>query len=225
MRQTTKPDKIIVWLAKEQFENIELPESVVKMQSRGLEIEYVNDDLKSHKKYYYAMLKYPNDNIITADDDFYFDNYFIENLIVLHKKYPNCKATNRAHEITFNSTGEIDHYRKWKHNVTNIKPSKLLLATGGAGTLYPPNSLHNDAFNVDLMKKLCFNADDIWLKIMSLKKNKYIVTNERYNKDFINVKNSQKTKLVDKNVFNNGNDIQLIELCKHYSLDIISLFK
>ena len=48
--QTVKPDRIILWLATEQFENQEMPELLETLKSKGLEIRFC-EDLKSHKKY------------------------------------------------------------------------------------------------------------------------------------------------------------------------------
>ena len=51
LRQSYKPDKIILWLSKEQFNNLGiLPKSLLKLRNRGLEIELCDGDLRSHKK-------------------------------------------------------------------------------------------------------------------------------------------------------------------------------
>lgn len=219
MQQTFKPDKIILWLAEEQFPDKILPDSLTRLRSRGLMINFC-DDLRAHKKYYYSMANFPESNIITVDDDLYFPRDLLSNLARLHKEFPHLVVTNRAHKITF--CGEtINAYRKWKHNVTDTKPSHLLVATGGAGTLYPPGSLHSDVFNKDLFRKLCFHADDLWLKIMSLKQETNVATNKLYNKDFVTVGSSQKTKLVSINVLKGGNDAQLNNLLTHFGADLI----
>ena len=71
LRQTVKPDALYLWLSKEQFAEQELPKSLTDLQERGLTVEFVDDDLKAHKKYYYAMQRHPEANIITVDDDLY----------------------------------------------------------------------------------------------------------------------------------------------------------
>ena len=38
---------------------------------KQLEIIFVEEDLRSHKKYYYAFKEYQNDIIITIDDDIF----------------------------------------------------------------------------------------------------------------------------------------------------------
>ena len=54
-RQTYKPLSIILWLSKEQFPNgeLDLPKGLIKMRKRGLEIKFVEGDIRSHKKYKY----------------------------------------------------------------------------------------------------------------------------------------------------------------------------
>ena len=51
LRQSMKPDEIILWLAEEQFNGIDsLPKALLEQQKRGLTIRFC-DDLRSHKKY------------------------------------------------------------------------------------------------------------------------------------------------------------------------------
>jgi len=218
LRQSFKPDKIILWLAEEQFPDRKLPESILKLKERGLTIEFC-EDLKSHKKYFYSLKNFPDSNIITLDDDLYYHKDVLKNVVELHKKYPELITANRAHRITFRD-GNINPYRKWKHEVNDTVPSHLLVATGGAGALYPPGSLHEEVLNKDILRKLCFHADDLWLKVMELKNNRKVVTNRKFNKSFASVGKTQKEKLVTINVLRGGNDDQFSNLLRHYSIDL-----
>lgn len=219
-RQSFKPDKIILWLAESQFPDKKLPETLNQLKKRGLTIEFCEDDLRAHKKYFYAMQMYPDANIITLDDDLYFDRYVLENVVMLHKAHPGLICTNRAHRFTFDATGKIKPYRNWKHNVTDKMPSPLLVPTGGAGTLYPPGSLPATTFDKSIFKEICFHADDLWLKAMSLLNKTNIVTNSRYNKDFVSIKTTQNEKLVSNNVIAGGNDVQLKDVINHYDISL-----
>lgn len=61
-RQTIRPDRIILWLADEQYPDKKAVEMRLKKYKKlGLEIQYC-DDLRSHKKYFYTMKKYPRSN-------------------------------------------------------------------------------------------------------------------------------------------------------------------
>lgn len=224
-RQTYKADKIILWLSESQFTGIEMPKLLVAQQERGLEIRFVEEDLKSHKKYIYALNEFKNEYVITVDDDLYYDNRFIENLIQLKKKYPNSLPTNRAHLIQFEANNEISLYSKWYHNYASEKPSMRLVPTGGFGTLYEYNQLNKTFDDQSLIKELVPHADDLWLKIQSLIKNVSIVTNSKYNKDPITVKRSQLEKLVSTNVINGGNDIQLRKALDYFRLGHLEQYR
>jgi len=218
LRQTVKPDALILWLAKEQFPDQKLPEKLLKLQDRGLTIRYCDDDLRSHKKYFYAMQEFPEACIITFDDDLYYDAKVIERLLALYENHPDCICTNRAHQIKIEN-GKVLSYREWHHNAKCILiPTKSLLPTGGAGTLYPPSALPKVAFDAELIRSLCFHADDVWLKLMATLNGKKSVTHSFYNKDFLTVSQTQTEKLVSQNVFDGGNDTQFDNTCRHFAI-------
>ncbi|WP_367392687.1 hypothetical protein [Lewinella sp. LCG006] len=223
LRQSFKPDKIILWLAEEQFPDKKLPTSLLALKERGLEIKFCRD-LRSHKKYFFVFQEYPNANIITFDDDLYYDDNAIANLVNLHQRYPENIVTNRAHRIVFDKkTGEILPYRKWKHNISDKEPSYLIVPTGGAGTLYPPGSMHPEVLNEKVFMDVCKYADDLWLKVMSLMNGTLVSTNSTYNKDFFTIRNSQDEKLVNTNVIGGGNDTQLSNVLEYYNFDLTKL--
>ena len=59
LRQTQKPDMIILWLSKKQFSSLDvLPKSLLNLQKRGLTIKLKDEDFRSHKKYYYFLKEY-----------------------------------------------------------------------------------------------------------------------------------------------------------------------
>jgi len=223
LRQSVKPDKIILWLAEEQFPDRKLPEILNRQIDRGLTVNY-GKDLRSHKKYYYSLLNYPKAKIITLDDDVYYPKDVIKNLIELHEEYPDLVVANRAHKITVRN-GKVNPYGNWKHNVGEITPSHLLIATGIGGILYPPGVLNEEVFNAKLFKELCFHADDIWLKVMELKNGAIVATNRRFNKSFVSVGSTQTQKLTSRNILDGGNDVQLNNLLNHFKIDLLNYFR
>lgn len=219
MRQTFKPDRIILWLASEQFPDKKFPVDLVKLIDRGLEIKFC-DDLKSHKKYYYVMKEFPNENIITFDDDIYYPNNILEQLVKTHLRYPSEIISNRVHKMVFSNDKTILPYKKWKHNFKGIlKPSNLLVPTGVAGVLYPPNVLDEIVFDKDLIKKLCHNADDLWLKFTAFKKGTKTVTNKYFNKDLITIGKTHENSLIKTNGSQGGNDEQFKKLNDYFKFD------
>jgi hypothetical protein len=224
-RQTLKADKIILWLSESQFKDVEIPILLQNQIERGLEIRFVKGDLKSHKKYIYALTEFKNDYIITVDDDLYYDQKLIENLIQLKVKHPLSLPTNRAHKITFNKNNEVNLYSKWEHNYHKSTPSILLVPTGGFGTLYEFHQLNESFNNEKLITELIPHADDLWLKIQTLLKNIKVVTNNQYNKDPLTIKSSQLEKLVTKNVIAGGNDVQLRKVLDYFQLNNLEKYK
>lgn len=221
LRQTFKPDAIYLWLSEEQFPDKKLPTSLTNLEQRGLTIKFCQDDLKAHKKYYYSMLLHKDANIITVDDDLYYDKNLLKNVIEIHEQNPGLIATNRAHKIKFNGT-QMEPYKKWEHVTTDSIPSHLIMQTGGCGTLYPPAALIDTTFDKELIKDLCFYADDLWLKVMSILSNRKVVTNKKYNKDHLSIATTQREKLVKTNVISGGNDVQLRNLLDYFKIDIYS---
>ena len=81
LTQTLKPDEVILWLAKEQFPNEEkdISQKVLKLKDNGLSIKFC-EDIKSYKKIIPTLREYPNEIIVTADDDLYYKENWLEKL-------------------------------------------------------------------------------------------------------------------------------------------------
>lgn len=215
--QTVKADSITLWLSIEQFPDKNIPEALRLQKDRGLNVEFVEDDLRSHKKYYYAFQKQTNNLVITCDDDVFYPKNTIESLIIAHKEFPNAVICNRGHKINFHEN-QVLSYRQWSHNYKSKKPALDLVPTGVGGVLYPPNSYHKDIFDVETFKDICFFADDLWLKIQVLRNGVGVMTLRTFSRDLINVGRSQDVKLVQHNAIEGGNDSQFENLVKHYNL-------
>lgn len=165
-------DKIVLCLIKEEWNNTEeLPKWIEEYSIKGLEILWGSKNLKPHNKYFYTMQKYPEDIIITVDDDNVYDNKVTETLLQSYMKFPNCVSANRVHLISFDKNKQIKPYMQWNSQVIHnmLVPNLSLLPTGVGGVLYPPHCLYKEAFNDELIKRLCPTTDDLWLKIMSVK--------------------------------------------------------
>jgi len=220
LRQTVMADKIFLWLAKSQFPNMErdLPENLVEM-SRENDIFKIKwcDDLRPHKKYYYTMKENPDSVVITVDDDVYYSERLVEELLVSYTRFPFAVSAKRAHMMTVSADKEIAPYAEWKRGF-DIEgyPSMLLCATGVGGVLYPPHCMPEELFNKEKIIQLCLDADDLWLKVMQLINNTPVVVaeGERY---FQQIENSQDIALWKSNDLDNKNDYQLKQLLDHYN--------
>ena len=66
--QTRLPDKIVLYLAAQDFPGREkdLPEPLTSMLWHDFEIRWVEKDLKSHKKYYWALEEFADGLVVTG---------------------------------------------------------------------------------------------------------------------------------------------------------------
>lgn len=173
--QTVLPEKIILWLSKDQFpsEN-DIPKELKKQIDDLFEIRMVDGDIRSHKKYYYMLRDFPNKDFITCDDDVYYDSKMIERLIVTALSFPQCIIANKTSKICFYDDGNVRPYREWRDNEEPLSSCNLL-QIGVGGVLYPHGTLHEITSNMDLFWTLSPLADDIWLNAMSRLKHTPVV--------------------------------------------------
>lgn len=176
LAQRTLPDKIVIWLYEGDFPNKEkdLPESLMHLIGHDVVIRWVSENLKPHKKYYWALQEFRNDIVILFDDDLIYPNTCIAELIAMHRKYPDAIAATRTHLMMFNEDGTLKPYDQWIYEAPAKcpamvgKPSMRLFATTGFGTLFPPNILPEETFDVQTICAAALNADDVWLKVMEV---------------------------------------------------------
>lgn len=215
LRQNYKIDKIILWLSKEQFDSLDvLPKNLLAQQNRGLEIRLVEGDIKSHKKYFYTLKEYPNDFLITVDDDIIYPTTLVSELINVNKSYPESICCHRAHNVKLEN-GKVMPYTFWK-TIKKFDSNKYdIFFTSGGGTLFPPNCLHEEVLNESVLKKYCFYADDVWLNFMSRLNSTNIVKTNYYS-DLLPILNSKNLNLHDLNLALGENDSQLAAVRNFY---------
>lgn len=220
LKQKRKPCKVILWLANEQFNNVEkdIPQKLKKLEKYGLEIRFC-DDLKPHKKYYYTMKEYKDYSIVTIDDDIIYPTNFIDLLYRTHLKYPETICCTWATVISFDSNKELLPYKEWYYGNEQgyTEPTYSLMPVGCGGVLYPPNSVNEEVFNKEKIKKLCLLTDDLWLKCMSLKNNTKAVKCRNVGLIYFGILNRKNTGLYKYNVNENNNDKALKNILSEYS--------
>lgn len=218
LNQTVKVDHVILWLAREQFESLDtLPDSLKRLKKYGLEIKFC-DDLRPHKKYYYAMQEYPDAIVITVDDDVYYPSFLVERLYSKHQEFPDAICCNWAHLIKKSNDGKILPYNKWEKGVSGFddKPSFSLNQVGYEGVLYPPHSLDSRCFDKDLLCKLSLNADDLWLKAMSYLHGTKVVRANDVAYRYFGILKSQKVALNTSNCGQNKNDEAIEKITTYF---------
>lgn len=225
LRQKRKPDALILYLAREEFRDEEmLPKKVLSLKRRGLQIVFVEENLKPHNKYFNAMSSFPKADIITVDDDKIYPPNLVGALEKGRKAYPGqiCAVMTRKIEV---SGWKIREYVKWKIEARNEGPSHGLISLGVCGVLYPAGCLHQDAFDIERLKSKALFADDLWIKIMALKNNVQVVSIAgHFNRPFVSLTGLGGTQLMKKNIGQGDNDRVFKALIRNYRIDI-SRFK
>lgn len=219
--QTLLPDRVILWLAKDQFKRREkqLPKDLLYLKKYGLEIAWC-DDLKPHKKYFYAMKESPNDIIITVDDDVVYTNTLIETLYKSFQRFPHAISAMRVHKIIFNKNKMPRNYEQWikEYPAEIFEPRYDLIPTGAGGVLYPPHCMPEMAFNETAIRETCLWGDDLWLKVMSLL-NDFPVVLAAKQKRLQFIKGTQESGLYQNNVDKNLNDEQMNKIISYLSVN------
>lgn len=217
--QTVRPQKIVLWLGSEKFPKgeIDLPSQLLELKSLGLEIAFC-DDIGAHTKYYYAFQKYPENLVVTVDDDVIYPKNLLEVLLNTYKTNPQSVVANRVR--TMELDGDVfTPYRTWKINSSDlIKPSKIIFATGVGGVLYKPSFFLKSFFDTTGMKKTHCIGDDIWLKAGQIANNVPVVFTNYYFKQFIEIPESQKENLFSTNVFEADNDRQVKAVFDYFGI-------
>lgn len=217
LAQTVKPGKIILWLAKDQFRDVTMPQQLQELCSYGLEIRFCDEDLLAHKKYYYAMQEYPDKLIVTYDDDIIYPEDSLEKLLTMHRQHPEAIICNRGREIKIKNSS-VAPYKYWKVSgkVPAGMPTYRVMASTGAGTLYPPHCMPEETFDIQKIRVLALTADDLWMKIMSIKGNVPVVKSQTRGKALCVSKGKQEVTLAHRNVEQCLNDQVMQGLLMHY---------
>lgn len=168
MQGTMKPNRIILWLAEEEFKGKALPRVLLLQQKRGLQIEYCKD-IRSYKKLIPTMRRYPDACIVTIDDDAIYEFDFLEQLVNKHNDYPAAVCAHRIHRVKLDGEGKPMSYLDWEWCIeTDAGHSPLHFPTGVGGILYPPNCFSEEVFNEEAFMGISPYADDVWFYAMEL---------------------------------------------------------
>lgn len=217
MLQSYKPDRIVLWLAEEQFPEKRLPETLLKLQDYGLEIKW-GENLYGHKKYFYLVSEQKEDEvIITFDDDIIYPKKCIERLMHTHQKFPDALVCERAQAINF-SEDKIMNPGRWDtiSDVGIESPSYSLNPSNGGGCLIPYGVFYKDITDVKKMQELALKNDDIWTMFMCVQNRRKIVKTRKYHKTFTVIEGSQVSQLASNNIKCGGYSVCMERLILAY---------
>ena len=219
LRQTIRPWKIILWLAKEEFPNgnCDLPRELLTLCNEVcFEIAWC-ENMRSYKKLIPAIREYPDDVIITVDDDIIFPRDSVERLITAYESNPLVIHALRVHQIT-HSANCIAPYADWimETNLSGVRSD--IFPTSGAGVLFPPGSLDSRVLDFACANRLCPQQDDVWYWAMALLKGTPISGVSADSSVLNIVEGSQAKSLWSSNCVDGGNDKAIRNIIREYPL-------
>lgn len=215
LNQELQPKKIILWLNESDKQYV--PKSLLKLEGAIFSIKYVALNCP-HIKLVYALEHFPQDCIVTCDDDFIYDKNWLKRLSEEHKKQPNTIIALKVRQIQFDNKNKLLPYRSW--HLSNIKNNKTILAIGSEGVLYPPKAFLPIATDSELFLKLTPKADDLWFKAMAIINNTHITIAKNPPKEPIPVFGTQEISLKKANVGQNQNVKQMENLIEYFNLTL-----
>lgn len=221
-RQTLKPNRVILWLAEDEFTMNTLPISIKKMQERGLEIRFCKD-VRSYKKLIYTVRDFPNADIITIDDDIIYDSLMIEELNIARLKYPNTICCHRSHVIKKDVNGNYLPYDQWGKSKEIVAPSFLQFPTGVGGVFYFAGCFDDELFDEEKFMKVAPTGDDFWFKAMTWKNNIKVYNPNVYSEEnpaCVTLDSSKIGHLAAENVLKGRNDEYMQNIVKEYNLKL-----
>lgn len=228
LRQSLAPDKIVVCLDKKRHSQENLPKRLIKLMDYGVEYIFC-EDIRSYKKLIPSLKKYPEDILITVDDDVIYRRDIVESLVNAHNDDQKAIVTNQC-RFPIIKDDKFLPYNQWVSPNSTPENICAIMPIGVSGVLYPPGSLDPEVFNQEVFQKLCPLADDIWFWLMAKLNgtNHIVIAQEK------SVGNSfddlyqyfhKGSALTHSNSKQNANDRQLMDLLEYYHIDLSTLLQ
>lgn len=159
------PDKIVLYLDTPKFPEGILPQELeaLKAESPIFEVRFDEAELRSYKKLIPALRDFPNDIIVTIDDDIQYNPDMLSRLIQIHKQAPDAIIAHRVRKVQLDSP-----YRTWKKYkwydfiFRRLHFNHHAMQTGVGGVLYPPHSLDENMLDSTRFMTMAPTNDDIW---------------------------------------------------------------
>lgn len=169
LTQTMMPDRVTLWLGEEKFplKEADLPKKLLALRQYGLTICWTRDK-RSYTKLLPALKAYPDDIIITCDDDILYNPDMVESLYNSYQQDQSCIHTQAAMRMESNGAGGLSSYNDWWYCKTSGEKSYANLLMGVNGVLYPPHSMPDEVFNEDVFTSIAPTTDDLWFWAMAV---------------------------------------------------------
>lgn len=162
-----RPSRIILWIDEaDLFRN--LPQTLRRLQKRGLEVRFC-ENYGPHKKYYPYVASEEDfaAPLVTADDDILYPRDWLERLARAGQDFPDVVNCWWGHRVAF-AGNKLDKWRNWAI-YADPEPSFCNIGLGGMGVLYPSQVLRAAKRSGTSFNQSASKTDDIWLHVHAIR--------------------------------------------------------
>ena len=175
---SVQPDKVVLYLDTQKFPHKQLPVELEMLEKENplFEVRFDAAEIRSYKKLIPALRDFPDDVIVTIDDDILYNKNMLRDLLCMHERIPNAIIAHRVRRIRLG-----EPYRKWEKYkwydfiFRKIHLSHLAMQTGVGGVLYPPHSLDENMLDASIFMKIAPTADDVFFWAAAVSKGTYVI--------------------------------------------------
>lgn len=172
------PDKIVLYLDTQKFPDGVLPQELeaLRAESPLFEVRFDPAEIRSYKKLIPALRDFPDDTIVTIDDDIHYPPNLLRDLADLHKRIPDAIVAHRVRKVRLGAPYKKWRKYKWYDFVfRRYHFSHLAMQTGVGGVLYPPHTLDEKMLDPALFMAMAPTNDDIWFWAAAVSKGTFVV--------------------------------------------------
>ena len=221
--QTILPEKIVVYLDYDNWSISNLPRQLKRLQEVGVDIRFCKD-IRSYKKLIPALVDFPNNAILTLDDDMYYHRSYMEWMTIAYNVSDKKTVLGQWGCIPTKKNGLYIPYNEWPDCKLGSKDDEKSFI-GCCGICYPPHVFDDEILNEEVFMQICPIADDIWFWAMEERlglKRQYIEPWGRGYHTSVNrieeFDRSQIGTLMSQNLIAGKNDQQLFNVIDYYKL-------
>ncbi len=224
LTQTLLPKRVVVYLDDDNWNENNLPNILQTLKRKGVEF-YFCEDIRSFKKLIPALRMFPDEAIMTVDDDFYYNSNYMEWMQKAYAQSDKKTVLGSWGCIVEKRNGEFLPYSEWRDCKYGNEKSEYSMF-GCCCCCYPPHIFDDEILKKEVFMELCPTADDLWFWAMERRQGISIKMIEPHGYGLHRPVNrieeydlTQTGTLFFSNVTGGKNNEQLCALIKKYNLE------
>ena len=169
-RQSCPPKAVVLYLDVDEFDTSRrLPRELVQREKRGLQIRWIQGGGRSYNKLIHAVKEFPNDIVVTVDDDKILPRTYLKQIWDLHLSYPLSIVGGRGWAIRpAVDEKKVIFGKNWRR-AQHGEQGRHLFLPGVDVVLYPPGSLDEMVTDLEYARNVTPTNDDIWFWACAMK--------------------------------------------------------